>query len=200
MATTPQLDDSDWARLTETLEAFSQAWSSSSLPPSIIEFLPEVDSALRSELAPELIKLDLEQRWRLGLRRLVEDYSIDVPELDSLMSVELVFEEYHIRKTAGDRVSPTEYFKRFPTMARDLDGLFRMDPSLRSTFVHGKTPTTSMQLSPGDTIDDFDILLTLGKGTFATVFLARQVDAAYGRIEAFRRSWIRTADSGKAGS
>ena len=121
-----------------------------------------------------MIKLDLEQRWQLGLRRLVEDYSIDIPELDSLMSVELLFEEYHIRKTAGDRVSPTEYFKRFPTMAGDLDGLFRMDPALRSTFLRGETPSTSMHLSPGDTIDDFDILLTLGKGTFATVFLARQ--------------------------
>ncbi len=174
MTATPQLNDSDWMRLTDTLEAFSQAWSSSSLPPSIIDFLPEIDSALRSKLAPELIKLDLEQRWQLGLRRLVEDYSIDIPELDSLMSVELLFEEYHIRKTAGDRVSPTEYFKRFPTMAGDLDGLFRMDPALRSTFLRGETPSTSLHLSPGDTIDDFDILLTLGKGTFATVFLARQ--------------------------
>jgi serine/threonine protein kinase len=174
VTSTPELNDRDWARLTQTLEAFSQAWSSSSLPPSIIDFLPEVESPLRRELVPELIKLDLEQRWRLGLRRLVEDYLIDIPELDKLTSVQLVFEEYHIRKSAGDRVSPTEYFKRFPSMARDLDGLFRMDPALRSTFVEGAIPSTTMQLSPGETIDDFDILLTLGKGTFATVFLARQ--------------------------
>ncbi|MCA9009856.1 MAG: serine/threonine protein kinase [Planctomycetaceae bacterium] len=174
MALTPELNNSDWVRLTETLEAFSQAWSSSSLPPSIIDFLPAHDSPHRNELASELIKLDLEHRWQRGLRRLVEEYSFDIPDLDTLLSVELVFEEYHIRKTAGDRVSPTEYFRRFPSLARDLDGMFRMDPALRSTFVQSATPSTTLQLAPGDTIDDFDILLTLGKGTFATVFLARQ--------------------------
>ncbi len=174
MASTPELNDSDWSRLTETLEAFSEAWSSASYPPSITDFLPETDSTLRGQLVPELIKLDLEQRWQMGLQRLVEDYSIDIPELDSLLSVELVFEEYHIRKTAGDRVSPTEYFKRFPAMARDLDGLFRMDPALRSTFAQGEQHKTTIELAPGDTIDDFDILLRLGHGTFATVFLARQ--------------------------
>jgi len=174
VAPTPPLNDGDWTRLTETLEAFSDAWGSASYPPSIVDFLPETESPLRMELVPELIKLDLEQRWQMGLRKLLEDYADDVPELDTLMSVDLVFEEYHIRKTAGDRVSPTEYFKRFPGMARDLDGLFRMDPALRSTFVAGASPAAVMELSPGETIDDFEILLQLGRGTFATVFLARQ--------------------------
>lgn len=174
MASSPQLTDSDWTRLTETLESFSEAWNTSPFPPSIVDYLPDAAAALRTELIPELIKLDLELRWQQGLRRLVEDYADDIPELASLMSVDLVFEEYHIRKTAGDRVSPTEYFRRFPSMARDLDGLFRMDPALRSTFARGATPTTEIQLTPGDTIDDFDILLRLGQGAFATVFLARQ--------------------------
>lgn len=174
MAPTPPLHDSDWTRLTETLEAFSNAWSSASYPPSIIDFLPETETPLRTELVVELIKLDLEQRWQLGLRKILEEYSDDIPELDTVLCVDLVFEEYHIRKSAGDRVSPTEYFKRFPRLAGELDGLFRMDPALRSTFVAGAAPAVSMQLSPGQTIDDFEILLQLGRGTFATVFLARQ--------------------------
>jgi serine/threonine protein kinase len=167
-------DERDWALLTETLEAFSEAWSTSPFPPSIVDYLPKSEAALRSQLIPELIKLDLELRWQQGLRRLVEDYSDEVPDLLMLMTVDLVFEEYHIRKTAGDRVSPTEYFKRFPSMARDLDGLFRMDPTLRSTFVRGAAETVAIPLAPGDTIDDFEILLRLGQGAFATVFLARQ--------------------------
>ncbi len=174
MAPSLPLNDSEWTRLTETLEAFSDAWSSASYPPLIVDFLPETETPLRTELVVELIKLDLEQRWQLGLRKILEEYSDDIPELDSVMSVELVFEEYHIRKSAGDRVSPTEYFKRFPRLAGDLDGLFRMDPALRSTFVAGAAPAVSIQLSPGQTIDDFDLLLQLGRGTFATVFLARQ--------------------------
>lgn len=169
-----QPDEREWVLLTETLEAFSEAWNTSPFPPSIVDYLPESETSLRSRLVPELIKLDLEQRWQQGLSKLVEDYSEDIPDLQILMTVDLVFEEYHIRKTAGDRVSPTEYFKRFPFLARELDGLFRMDPALRSTFIHGAVERVAIPLAPGDTIDDFEILLRLGQGAFATVFLARQ--------------------------
>ena len=170
---TPLTED-DWSKLTQTLEAFAATWETSPYPPSLADFLPPLGSGMRKELVPELIKLDLEHRWQRGLRRIVEDYACDVPELDSLLTAHLVFEEYHIRKSASDHVSPTEYFKRFPGLARELDGLFRLDPALRSTFLSDDAPAASIDLSPGDTIDDFDLLLGLGRGAFATVFLARQ--------------------------
>ena len=168
------LNEEDWSKLTHTLEAFAVAWEASSYPPSIVEFLPDVGTGMRRELVPELIKLDLEHRWQRGLRKLVEDYADDVPDLAALLTVDLVFEEYHIRKNAGDQVSPTEIFKRFPALARELDGLFRLDPALRSTFLSGESPAAQIDLSPGETIDDFELLLLLGRGAFATVFLARQ--------------------------
>ena len=168
------LNEKDWSKLTQTLEAFAVAWESSSYPPSIVEFLPKDVAGIRRELIPELIKLDLEHRWQRGLRKLVEDYEDDVPDLAAIVTVDLVFEEYHIRKNAGDRVSPTEIFKRFPALARELDGLFRLDPALRSRFLSGEGPASTIELSPGETIDDFELLLRLGRGAFATVFLARQ--------------------------
>ena len=174
MTTASPLTEEDWSKLTQTLEAFANAWESSPFPPSIVEFLTTGGSGLRRELVSELIKLDLENRWQRGLRKLVEDYADDVPDLDAIVTVALVFEEYHIRKTAGDHVSPTEIFKRFPALAGELDGLFRLDPALRSTFMSGEGPTATIELSPGETIDDFDLLLRLGRGAFATVFLARQ--------------------------
>ncbi len=168
------LTEDDWSKLTHTLEAFAAAWETSPYPPSLADFLPSVGSGIRKELIPELIKLDLEQRWQRGLRKLVEDYSYEIPELDAIVTVDLVFEEYHIRKTAGDHVSPTEFFKRFPALARELDGLFRLDPALRSTFLSDDAPAATIDLNPGETVDEFDLLLRLGRGAFATVFLARQ--------------------------
>ena len=67
------LNEKDWSKLTQTLEAFAVAWESSSYPPSIVEFLPKDVAGIRRELIPELIKLDLEHRWQRGLRKLVED-------------------------------------------------------------------------------------------------------------------------------
>ena len=168
------LNEEDWSKLTQTLEAFAVAWESSPYPPSIVEFLPDDVARMRRELVPELIKLDLEHRWQRGLRKLVEDYADDVPDLAAIVTVDLVFEEYQIRKNAGDQVSPTEIFKRFPALAGELDGLFRLDPALRSTFLSGKGPAATIELSPGETIDDFELLQRLGRGAFATVFLARQ--------------------------
>lgn len=168
------LTEEDWTRLTQSLEAFSEAWETSSYPPSIIDSIAVAEPKLARELIPELVKLDLEQRWHRGLRKLLEDYFDEIPELRSLISVDLIFEEFHIRRRSGDCVSTTEYFRRFPAHANDLDGLLRMDPALRSEFASGRTSATHAELSPGETIDDFDLLLQLGRGSFATVFLARQ--------------------------
>ena len=146
MTLSSPLTEEDWTKLTHTLEAFAAAWESSPYPPLLADFLPVPGSGMRKELVPELIKLDLEQRWQRGLRKIVEDYSYDVPELDVLVTVDLVFEEYHIRKTAGDHVSPTEFFKRFPALACELDGLFRLDPALRSTFLSDDAPAATIDL------------------------------------------------------
>lgn len=172
------LSNDDWNRLTQSLEAFSAAWDESPYPPTISEYIEEYSAPdyvhITLELVPELIKLDLENRWQRGLRRQLEDYEFDVPQLSSLITVDLIFEEYHIRRRSGDKVSPTELFKRFPAHARELDGLLRMDPALRSTFMANEAASPQIELKPGESIDDFDLILYLGRGAFATVFLARQ--------------------------
>ncbi len=172
------LSNDDWNRLTQSLEAFSAAWDESPYPPTISEYVEEYSAPdhvhITVELVPELIKLDLENRWQRGLRRMLEDYEFDIPQLSSLITVDLIFEEYHIRRRSGDKVSPTELFKRFPSHARELDGLLRMDPALRSTFMANEAASPQIELKPGESIDDFDLILYLGRGAFATVFLARQ--------------------------
>ncbi len=149
------------------------AWNESSSPPAIAEYLDTCESRLRSPLSVELVKTDLEQRWQRGLRRMIEDYAVDIPELANHITPQLILEEFHARKLAGDIVAPNEYYNRFPDFARSLEQLMGVDPMLTSTTAGGQSGR-EIDLQPGDSIDDFDLLLVLGKGAFATVFLARQ--------------------------
>jgi serine/threonine protein kinase len=123
----------------------------------------------------ELIKVDLEYRWqRQRAPKLVEEYTAEFPELISagLVPADLIYEEYHIRKQAGDQPQQSEYGRRFPDQIEQLSKLLDLEqPHLTTTVSLGeKAP----QVEVGEKLDDFDLLARLGKGAFATVFLARQ--------------------------
>lgn len=166
--------DKDWDTLAAMAESFSAAWRGQLFPPEVSEFAGTVDQRLRPWLVRELIKLDLEHRWQRGLCRLLEDYEFDIPDLRPMISPELIFEEYQLRKQSGDRVSPGEVFRRFPEHAESLGRLLQMDPALKSTILSGDLAEPIRDYQPGEQVDDFDLLLRLGQGAFATVFLARQ--------------------------
>lgn len=172
--TQTQFSDDNWSQLEAALEAFGAAWEDAAPPPAVQDYLDTCAPQFRNQLVVELIKVDLEQRWQRGLRRLIEDYVSDIPGLDQYVTVQLIFEEYHARKQAGDDVSPTEYFQRFPEHSAALQRMFSVDPVLRSTMIVNAAGPQMLDLSPGDSIDDFDLLVRLGQGAFATVFLARQ--------------------------
>ena len=167
-------DDDDWSQLECALEAFTSAWDESPTPPDLPEFLDGCSPELRDKLVVELVKIDLENRWQRGLRRLIEDYGSDFPDLQQFVTAPLIFEEFHTRRQAEDEVEPEEYFRRFPEHAAELAQLFRVDPVLRSTILADSTSPQMLTLTVGEQIDDFDLLLQLGQGAFATVFLARQ--------------------------
>ncbi len=165
--------DADWSQIEPALEAFLAAWDEGPVP-NLPEYLESCSAEMRRPLTVELIKLDLEQRWQRGLKRVIEDYRSDIANLDECITGPLIFEEYHIRRQADDDVSQAEYFKRFPHHVAELERLFGMDPSMRSTVVGTADSPEKLTILPGEQIDDFDLLLRLGQGAFATVFLARQ--------------------------
>ncbi len=174
--TTPesQFAETDWPLLEAALGAFVGAWDEDGTPPVISEYLDDFSPASRLPAAVEMIKVDLEQRWQRGLRRLIEDYFPEIPDLAGCVPPELLFEEYHTRKLAGDAVLPSEFFTRFPDQSSALAELFRVDPQLRSTLIVDAAQVAQLDLQPGERIDDFDLVLRVGQGAFATVFLARQ--------------------------
>ncbi|AMV21314.1 serine/threonine-protein kinase [Planctomyces sp. SH-PL14] len=168
-----QAAGADWDEVARIVEAFSNAWSEGGYPPTIAEYVLEANGSTRAIVAAELIKLDLEQRWRQGLRRLVEDYLPDVPDLGEIPA-SVILEEFHVRRLAGDVVQAGEYFQRFPGRAAELRHLFGMDPALHSTHAAGSGRRPRVDLRPGETIGDFELLIRLGEGAFGAVFLARQ--------------------------
>src|SRR5260370_4961069 len=123
----------------QVLERFETAWQEGT-PPAIADFLPPV-RAEHQDLLSELVMIDLEYRWRgparsagsLSRRPRLEDYVERFPDMGSLqfLSVELIGEEYRVRRRWGDRPDHAEYARRFPRQAAKLENeLARIDAEL----------------------------------------------------------------------
>jgi non-specific serine/threonine protein kinase len=128
----------------ELLERFEDAWRTQP-PADLDQFLGGANGESeprRLELLPELIKIDLEYRWRTYGKTdaaangfpgapLLEDYLAHRPQLS--LSTELIAEEYRVRCRWGDVPSSNEYLQRFPQFAADLPSrLQRVERELRS--------------------------------------------------------------------
>ncbi len=163
-----------WEQLTERLDALIAAWQAGGDPPELAEFLPEGPAAVRRMTLVEAIKIDLEQRWpQPEWRRRVEDYVRQFPELDDDGGIpcDVIYEEFHIRRRT-EEVDPAEYYTRFPAQATQLQRLLKLEqPELTTTLVRSE-PVKPIEV--GQKLDDFELLRALGKGAFATVYLARQ--------------------------
>ena len=108
-----------WDDLAERANAFIAAWETTSAAPELNDYLPESPPALRRLVLVELIKIDLENRWQKGdAPKVIEDYLVQFPELnDGGLPSDLIYEEYHVRKQAGDPVQSEQYCQRFPHRA-----------------------------------------------------------------------------------
>ncbi|MBI3838583.1 MAG: serine/threonine protein kinase [Planctomycetia bacterium] len=163
-----------WQQLLEHLDAFVAAWQDAAEPPVLAEFLPNAAGALRRLTLIEAIKVDLEYRWQQRRwPKTMEDYLREFPELlAGGVPCDIVYEEYHVRRQQGDDVSIGEYFDRFPAHEHELRRLLQLESPEQSAALVNADRVPPFE--PGQRLDDFDLLASLGKGAFATVFLARQ--------------------------
>lgn len=166
-----------WDLLAQLIEDFVQAWEDQNSPPSLTTFLPETIGPLRHMTLLEIIKIDLEYRWvHHSFPRTVEEYLADYPELaQDGFPCDLVYEEFHVRRQAGDEVDAVDFLERFPEHAEPLGKQLGVDSPYASTSLfQAKSADRLQHIQPGDKLDDFELLATLGKGAFATVYLSRQ--------------------------
>jgi serine/threonine protein kinase/lipoprotein NlpI len=163
---------------------------------SVRSFLPESCDAGYAPLLMELLRVDLEYSWEDGQREILQAYSQEFPEFfaDRSRLNALAFEEYRLRRQAGDAVDPCEYRDRWgldvdqwPALPQvgstvcDLGGLQGTEYVLISKAA--ETETSSRSTPPrypeaGEEFEGFTILEELGRGAVSRVFLARQQDLA----------------------
>ena len=143
-------------------------------PPEIGDFLPASDRPQRIALLEKLIAVDLAERLRAGQTARLEDYLARFAELggvDDLPS-ELIVAEYHARLNQGESLCLEEYARRFPSQINRLRSEFSThayEPDAENESV------VSLELDPGTVLDDFEIECLLGVGSYARVYLAKQI-------------------------
>lgn len=77
-------------------------------------FLPPEHHPLRLAVLAELVRIDLEYSWRRAAPRRLEDYQPLFPQLfaDPELLRSVAFEEYRLRRQAGEEPTPAEYQER----------------------------------------------------------------------------------------
>src|SRR5581483_10017176 len=125
------LRDPDWARIQELASRFERDHLTGRLE-DWEQYLPPRGERLRGLALNELIKIDLELRWRRGEAIQLEDYVRRFPELitDRPLSPRLLYEEYRVRQLHGDHPPLDAYGRRFPEQFSELQRLVRESHSL----------------------------------------------------------------------
>jgi serine/threonine protein kinase len=161
-----------WQSLADRAQAFTTAWNQGK-EPALADYLPADPAALRQLTLVELVKIDLAQRFRRKQPKLLEVYQSEYRELAERLPCDLIYEELHVRRENGESPDLAEYRQRFPNQATELERLVGRDTTATTTLslVAAKRPEPA---EVGERLDDFDLISILGKGAFATVYLARQ--------------------------
>jgi serine/threonine protein kinase/Tfp pilus assembly protein PilF len=165
-------------------------------------FLPEPSHPLYLEVLRELVRVDLEYGWTRGAARSLEDYQRHFPQLfragEDLQA--LTFEEYRLRRQAGEDPSPEDYQQRFGVdtwdwpRQRHASGSGRTENRAAQLFgeEEGETENVSIFYPPTSTtrraLDGmpevgteflgFRLIAELGRGAFGRVYLAQQGELA----------------------
>jgi formylglycine-generating enzyme required for sulfatase activity len=123
-----KLDSDLWNRLDELASKLEHSWRKG--PVDLKSILPDEADPLRPLALRELVKVDMELRWRKG-ESVNLDYYVDTyGELGPAKSLpaSLIFEEYRVRQIFGDRPELKSYRSRFPGQFPDLEKIVREQP------------------------------------------------------------------------
>ncbi|WSY62167.1 serine/threonine protein kinase [Nocardia sp. NBC_00881] len=122
----------------------------------------------------ELIKIDLEYRWlRHHFPKRLSEYRAEFAELQNgPLPAELVYEEFHAMRRGSH--APATMIAEAAAMATGPEPA-RLMGDYRSTMIARPSAQVVLDaIDVGDHIDDFDLLMRIGAGAFAKVYLARQ--------------------------
>lgn len=168
----------------EFVERFESALASDGMV-SLVDFLPPKDHPCYLEVASELVRVELEYRHEAGDEPRLQDYREMVPQVFGSKQhlQDVAFEDYRLRRNGGHATSTDDYRQQFnvDTAAWDAEAIGTDGVHSDSTvdrYCDRRLLTTldSVDELPvvGEHFGEFELIDTLGRGTFAEVFLARQ--------------------------
>ena len=133
-----ELTDDEWDRLQNIVDQFERSWQQANTPDRTVDlaaFLPSETDPLRTIALVELIKSELEIRWRRRQGVSLDYYLERFSELGRLCNLppSLVYEEYRVRKRFGDKPELVEYQKRFPEQFSQFERLLVTEPVVPAT-------------------------------------------------------------------
>jgi hypothetical protein len=118
--------------------------------------------------ATEPLAREMVERWRTGDHRPVEQYLARLPHSTSARAaLELIAEEFALRRECGLAVSEGEQAERFPQWSMEVRALVRWHHLFRR-------PAEPTFPEPGETVGDFRLVANLGRGLAGRVYLAKQ--------------------------
>jgi serine/threonine protein kinase/Tfp pilus assembly protein PilF len=106
------------------------------------------------------------------------------------LKLDLIYEEYCLRREAGQSASQEEYLQRFPEFGDELANLFYVSGAIDARLL-GRAPLEDRVPKVGETFLDYRIERLLGKGGMSYVFLAS--DTALGE----RKVALKFSDCGR---
>jgi formylglycine-generating enzyme required for sulfatase activity len=183
------LPTGQWNRLQDLASRFEAAWQTTKDTVDLITFLPPPEDPLRRVALHELIKSDMEARWRRGQVIGIESYLEKFPELGTAVEVpaSLIYEEYRARQLYGDKPPLAAYERRFGRQFAELKRLIGQQPmpEVSGTLIPrtGDTPSeTPVPMSvPAPATGsqqtlkiggEYKMIRTIGCGGFAEVWQA----------------------------
>src|SRR5262249_19113785 len=205
----------EWNQLQELADRFEKACVEAGPKADLIAlagFLPPLGDPLRTVALHELIKTDLEIRWRRGQTIPLERYLDRFPELGAATALppELIYEEYCVRQRHGDKPDLVSYQARFPQQFAELQRLAREQP-IQTVATIAPTPTVTSEPPPppaASTVgamgaagtgilqigSGFKLVKRIGSGSFGEVWRAE----APGGVEVAIKSISRPIDHDEA--
>jgi serine/threonine protein kinase/tetratricopeptide (TPR) repeat protein len=103
-----------WREVEDFIEAYESAQVRQGRA-SLRTYLPPREHPSYARIVQELIRVDLEYAWQRGDRKLLEEYRSQFPEVfaDLPTLTEIAYEEYRLRRQAGESPSRQEYEERY---------------------------------------------------------------------------------------